>query len=79
MLPEMYKRKHNLSKSCLKDLFSVVNGNYNLRSQSDFGISGVNIVFMVLFFFLCNKSIYLVRAYTTVSYCIFCMQLNNVL
>ena len=34
----MYKIKHNLSESCLRDLFSAENGNYNLRSQSDFGV-----------------------------------------
>ena len=34
----MYKIKHSLSESCLKDLFSDVNGNYNLRPQSDFGV-----------------------------------------
>ena len=41
----MYKTKYNLSGSCLKDLFSVVNGNYNLHSQSDFGVPGINTVF----------------------------------
>ena len=41
----MYKIKHNLSESCLKDLFSVVNGNYDLLSQSDFGFPGINTVF----------------------------------
>ena len=35
----------NLSENCLKDLFSVVNDNYNLRSSSDFGVPGINIVF----------------------------------
>ena len=45
LLLEMYKIKHNLSESCLKDLFSVVNGNYNLRSQSDFGVPDINTVF----------------------------------
>ena len=40
----MYKIKHSLSESCLKYLFSVVNGNYNLRSQSDFGFPGINTV-----------------------------------
>ena len=45
LLLEMYKIKHNLSECCLKDLFSVVNGNYNLRSQSDFGVSGIDTVF----------------------------------
>ena len=45
LLPEVYKIKHNLSESCLKDLFSVVNGNYNLCSQSDFGVNtGINTV-----------------------------------
>ena len=42
LLLEMYKIKHNSSESCLKDLFNVVNGNYNLRSQSDFGIPAIN-------------------------------------
>ena len=36
LLLEMYKIKLNLSENCLKDLFSVVNGNYNLRSQHRF-------------------------------------------
>ena len=45
LLLEMYKTKHNLSESCLKDLFNVANGNYNLRSQSDFGAPGINTVF----------------------------------
>ena len=40
----MYKIKHNLSESCLKDLFSAVNDNYNLRSQSDITFSGINTV-----------------------------------
>ena len=43
----MYKIKHNLSESSLKDLFSVVNGNYILRSQSDFGVPVINTVFRV--------------------------------
>ena len=43
----MYTIKHNLSESCLKDLFSVVSGNFFLRSQSDFGVPGVNTFFMV--------------------------------
>ena len=42
-----YKIKYNLSESCLKDLFNVVNGNYNLRSQSDFGVTDVNTGFTV--------------------------------
>ena len=37
----MYKIKHNLSESCLKDLCSAVNSNYNLPSQSYFRIQGV--------------------------------------
>ena len=41
----MYKIKHNLSESCLKDLFSAVNDNYKARSQYDFGVSGTNTVF----------------------------------
>ena len=45
LLLEMYKMKHNLSESCLKDLFSTVNGNCNFCSQSDFGVPGVNTVF----------------------------------
>ena len=36
---------HNLSENCLKGLLSVVNDNYNLRSSSDFGVPGINIVF----------------------------------
>ena len=46
LLLEMYKIKHNLSESCLKNLFSIVNSNYNLRSQSDFGVPGLNTVFL---------------------------------
>ena len=45
LLLEMYEIKNNLSESCLKDLFSVVNGNHNLRSQSYYGIPGINTVF----------------------------------
>ena len=41
----MYKLKRNLPESCLKDLFSVVNGNCNLRSQSDFRVPGINSFF----------------------------------
>ena len=43
----MYKIKHILSESRLKNLFSAANGNYNLRSQFDFGVTGINTVFMV--------------------------------
>ena len=35
---KMYKIKHKLSEKCLKDLFSAVSGNYNLRSLSDFRV-----------------------------------------
>ena len=45
LLLEMYKIKHNSSESCLKDLFSIVNSNYNLHSQSDFEVPGINTVF----------------------------------
>ena len=41
----MYKIKPYLSESCLKDIFSAVKGNYNLCSQSDFGVPGINAVF----------------------------------
>ena len=41
----MYKTKHNLSKSCLKDIFSAANGNYNLHCQCDYGVPGINTVF----------------------------------
>ena len=41
-LLEMYKIKSNLSESCLTNLFSVANGNYNLPSQSDFRVPGTN-------------------------------------
>ena len=44
----MYKIKHNLSESCLKDLFSAVNDNYKARSQYDFGVSGTNTVFVMV-------------------------------
>ena len=47
LLPEMYKIKHNLSKSYLKDLFNAVNGNYNHRSQSDFGVPVINTVLSI--------------------------------
>ena len=42
LLLEIYKIKHKLSESCLKDLFSVINGNNNHRSQSDFGGPCIN-------------------------------------
>ena len=45
LLLEMYKIKHNLYENCLKDLFNIVNGNYGLRSQSDFRVLGINTVF----------------------------------
>ena len=41
----MYKIKPNSSEGCLKGLFSVVNGNYNLPSQSNLGFPGINIDF----------------------------------
>ena len=41
----MYKIKDYLSESFLKDLFGVVNGNYNLRYQSDIGVPGINTIF----------------------------------
>ena len=41
----MYKIKHNLSDSCLNDLFSAANRKYNLRSPSDLKILGINTVF----------------------------------
>ena len=44
LLFELHKTKHILSESCLKDLFGVVNGNYNLRSQPYFGVPGINTV-----------------------------------
>ena len=44
LLLGIYKIKHNLSESCSKYLFSALNGNYNLRSQSDFGVLGINTV-----------------------------------
>ena len=45
LLLQMYKIKHNLSENCLKDLCSIVNGNYNIRSQSDFVVPSINTVF----------------------------------
>ena len=45
LLFDMDKIKHNLSESCLKDLFSAVYGNYNRRSQSDIGVPSKNEVF----------------------------------
>lgn len=41
----MYEIKHNLSENYLKHLFIAVNGNYNLRSKSDFRVPGINTVF----------------------------------
>ena len=41
----MYNIKHNLSERFLKDLLGVVIGNYNLRSQSDIGVPGINTIF----------------------------------
>ena len=46
-LLQMYKIKHNLSESYLKDLFSVTNSIFNLRSQSDFRVPGINTVFRI--------------------------------
>ena len=43
----MYKVKHKLPEKYLKDLFSAVNGNYNLRSLSDFRVSGINTILTV--------------------------------
>ena len=45
LLLELYKIKHNVSESCLKNLFSVVNGNYNLHFQFNFGVLGISTVF----------------------------------
>ena len=45
LLLEMYKIKHILSESYFKDLFSVVNNNYNLWPQFDFRVSGISAVF----------------------------------
>ena len=41
----MYAWKYNLSESYLKDLLSAIIGNYNLCSQSDFKVPGINTVF----------------------------------
>ena len=41
----MYKIKYDLCESCSIVLFSAVNGNYNLHSQSDFSVPGINKVF----------------------------------
>ena len=41
----MYKIKHNLSDSCLNDLFGAANSKYNLRSPSDLKVLGKNTVF----------------------------------
>ena len=41
----MYKIKHKLSDSCLNYLFSAANSKYNLRSQSDLKVLGINTVF----------------------------------
>ena len=45
LLLEMYKIKQNVSESCLNVLFSTVNGNYNLRSQSDLRVPDISTVF----------------------------------
>ena len=42
---EMYKIKYDLCESCSIVLFSAVNDNYNLHSQSDFRVPGINTVF----------------------------------
>ena len=42
LLLEIYKIKYNLCGSCLKNLFSDTDGNYNLHSASDFGVPGIN-------------------------------------
>ena len=41
LLLEIYEIKHNLCE----DPFSAVNGNYNIRFQSDFRVPGINTVF----------------------------------
>ena len=41
----MHKIKHNLSDSCLNDLFSAANSTYNLRSPSDLKVLGISTVF----------------------------------
>ena len=40
-----YVKQNKLSESYSKYLFSALNGNYNLRSQSDFGVPGINTVY----------------------------------
>ena len=47
LLLVMYIIKQNLSESRLEDLFNAVNGNYNLRSQSDYRVSGIKTFFTV--------------------------------
>ena len=37
-----YSNTPTWNQSCLKDLFSAVNGYYNLHSQSDFRVPGIN-------------------------------------
>ena len=39
-------KKYTLFGTCLKDLFSAVNENYNLRSQSDFRAPSINTLFL---------------------------------
>ena len=41
----MHKIKHNLSDSCLNDLFSAANSKYNLRFPSDLKVLGISTVF----------------------------------
>ena len=38
-------KKHKFSESCLKDIFSAVNGNYNIRFQFDFRVLGITIFY----------------------------------
>ena len=45
LLLEMYKIKQNLSESCLNVLFSAVNDNHNLRSQSHLRVPHISTVF----------------------------------
>ena len=46
VLLEMYKIKNNLSKCCLRNLFSALHGNCSLGSQSDFKNSWYKNIFL---------------------------------
>ena len=44
-LLQLYKIKHNLSECSVKDLFSTVIDNHDLRPRSDFGVPDISTLF----------------------------------